>query len=143
MGVKKAIWRKKALCSGLDLSSHPVARALLSALRCFKTLFEKGRVGSTSLKRPERNAFKKNYITPSFFELVKRRLLGISFEMPANHVQSTLSTVRLKLLPAVHRLPINLVVSQGSIGKFYLGVGFPLRCFQRLSNSNVATLRCA
>ena len=40
---------KKALNSGLDLSSHTVAHALLSALRSFKTLFGKGRVGSTSL----------------------------------------------------------------------------------------------
>jgi len=55
----------------------------------------------------------------------------------------TVSTGKLKLLPAVHLLPINLVVSQVSIGKFHLGIGFPLRCFQRLSDSNVATLRCA
>jgi hypothetical protein len=48
---------QKTLRSGLELSSHPIARALLSPLRRFKTLFEKGRVGSTSLKRPERNVF--------------------------------------------------------------------------------------
>ena len=58
-------------------------------------------------------------------------------------VQLTISTGKLKLLPALHLLPINLVVSQVSIGISHLGIGFPLRCFQRLSDSNVATLQCA
>ena len=44
---------KKALDSGLDLSSLPNEGKLLSALRRFKTLFGMGRVGTTSLKRPE------------------------------------------------------------------------------------------
>lgn len=47
------IANKKPLCSGLDLSSQSVARLVLSALGRFKTLFGKGRVGSTPLQRPE------------------------------------------------------------------------------------------
>lgn len=55
--LEKKIGAKKALCSGLDLSSQSVAQSVLLALRRFKTLFGKGRVGSTSLQRPEQNAF--------------------------------------------------------------------------------------
>jgi hypothetical protein len=58
--IKKPLtWRglkiatKKTLRSGLDLSLHAVTRILLSALRRFKTLFGMGRVGATSLQRPE------------------------------------------------------------------------------------------
>jgi hypothetical protein len=39
-------------------------------------------------------------------------------------------------------VPINVVISHGSITIPYLGVGFPLRCFQRLSVPNIATGRC-
>ena len=57
------MYTKKALNSGLDLSSHPVARTLLLALRRFKTLFGKGRVGATLLERPELNAFIRRLYT--------------------------------------------------------------------------------
>ncbi len=48
-----ASYQQKTLCSGLDLLSHFVAKAVSSALRRFKTLFGMGRVGSTTLQRPE------------------------------------------------------------------------------------------
>jgi len=38
--------------------------------------------------------------------------------------------------------PINLLVSQGSQTKTNLGVGFALRCLQRLSDLHIATRRC-
>ena len=61
-----------------------------------------------------------------------------------------ISTRQLSLLLALENLhlgPINLVVFQGSLGRLpcgrsHLGVGFTLRCFQRLSLPNVATQRC-
>src|SRR6056297_1089962 len=51
------------------------------------------------------------------------------------------------MLPCLHLWPINLVVSEGPssnlcYGKSYLGRGFPLRCFQRLSLPNIATQPC-
>ena len=36
----------------------------------------------------------------------------------------------------------HLVISEGSQTIPHLGVGFPLRCFQRLSVPDIATLRC-
>ena len=59
-----------------------------------------------------------------------------------------LVTSRLHMLPCFHLWPINLVVYQGPLGTLRSGraileVGFPLRCFQRLSGPNMATRRCA
>ena len=61
--------------------------------------------------------------------------------------QSTISKGKLNTLLCFHCPPINLVVSQGSFSpcgpsKSYLGDGFPLRCFQRLSDGNLATRQC-
>ena len=60
-----------------------------------------------------------------------------------------ISTSKLNSLPNLHIWPINLVVYQGPLvpdsrreGISNLGVGFPLRCFQRLSNPNIATQLC-
>ena len=59
-----------------------------------------------------------------------------------------ISTGRLHALLRFHLRPINLVVYQGPLGvlrpgRSNLEVGFPLRCFQRLSGPNIATRRCA
>ncbi len=58
-----------------------------------------------------------------------------------------ISTHQLSGSPHLHLGPINLVVSQGPYssltedGRSYLGVGFTLRCFQRLSRRDIATRR--
>jgi hypothetical protein len=56
--------------------------------------------------------------------------------------RSSVSTGQLRLLPTLHSQPINLVVFQGTQSKSDLGTGFALRCFQRLSEPFIATLRC-
>jgi hypothetical protein len=53
-----------------------------------------------------------------------------------------ISTGKLNTLLRVHTRPINLVVFKESLGNkccgiSHLGVGFPLRCFQRLSFPNL------
>jgi len=53
-----------------------------------------------------------------------------------------ISTPRLKRLLAVHLEPINVIISYGPQTISDLGVGFPLRCFQRLSIPDIAMLRC-
>src|ERR1700739_69440 len=53
-----------------------------------------------------------------------------------------ISTPRLNALLHLHLAPINVVISHGPITIPYLGVGFPLRCFQRLSEPDIATGRC-
>jgi hypothetical protein len=53
-----------------------------------------------------------------------------------------ISTTQLNVSPHLHLSPINLVICQDSSGKTHLVVGFALRCFQRLSLPDIATLRC-
>ena len=55
----------------------------------------------------------------------------------------TISTPRLNTLLCFHLVPINVIISHGPQTISYLEVGFPLRCFQRLSLPNIATLRCS
>jgi len=58
-----------------------------------------------------------------------------------------ISTGQLNALLRLHLRPIDLVVFEGALGALRpgsrrLGVGFPLRCFQRLSRPYLATQRC-
>ena len=54
-----------------------------------------------------------------------------------------ISNARLNALQHLHLHPINLVVYKGSYRrKTHLGMGFPLRCFQRLSRPDSATGQC-
>ena len=53
-----------------------------------------------------------------------------------------ISTSWLNTLLCVHLKPINVIISHGSQMIINLGVGFPLRCFQRLSIPDIAALRC-
>jgi len=58
-----------------------------------------------------------------------------------------ISTSQLNPLLDLHFWPINLVVYKRSYsltdGRPYLGAGFALRCFQRLSDPDVANQQCS
>ena len=58
-----------------------------------------------------------------------------------------ISTGQLNALLRLHRPPIDVVVFHGPYslegdGEPHLEVGFPLRCFQRLSHPDVANQQC-
>ncbi len=53
-----------------------------------------------------------------------------------------ISKAQLQALPPVHMPPIDVMVCHGSQGSSGLEVGFPLRCFQRLSRPYLATRPC-
>ena len=60
---------------------------------------------------------------------------------------SAISTTQLNTLRCLHLWPIKQVVylrpfSSCEEGRSHLGAGFTLRCFQRLSEPNLATQRC-
>jgi len=57
--------------------------------------------------------------------------------------ERSISTGQLNDLHRLHTQPINQVVFLGTSGMINLGVGFPLRCLQRLSHPNVATQLCS
>jgi hypothetical protein len=58
----------------------------------------------------------------------------------SDQADRTISTAQLKRLPALHMPPIDVVVYHGSHARPGFEVGFPLRCFQRLSRPYIATL---
>ena len=62
--------------------------------------------------------------------------------IPFKSSDRRISTPRLNTLLCFHLAPINVVISHEPQTIPYLGVGFPLRCFQRLSNPDIATGRC-
>ena len=59
-----------------------------------------------------------------------------------DQVNRTISTGKLSTLLRLHTRPINVVVFHGSRGNARFEVGFPLRCIQRLSRPDIATLHC-
>ena len=61
-------------------------------------------------------------------------------ENESNQANRTISTGKLHTLLYFHIRPINEVVYLGSQGNTRFEVGFPLRCFQRLSRPYIATL---
>src|SRR5215470_13412029 len=67
-------------------------------------------------------------------------LTGIGNEN--DQADRAISTGKLHALPHFHTRPINVVVYHGSQGRTRFEVGFPLRCFQRLSRPHIATLLC-
>src|SRR5579864_8554195 len=70
------------------------------------------------------------------------RLKSVLLEKNINEVERIISNRWLNTLLYVHLGPINVVVFYDPSGKSHLGVGFVLRCFQRLSFPDTATLRC-
>ena len=60
----------------------------------------------------------------------------------SDQANRAISTGKLHALPHFHTRPINVVVFHGSQGRNRFEVGFPLRCFQRLSRPYLATLLC-
>src|SRR5947208_11417130 len=63
-------------------------------------------------------------------------------ENESNQANRTISTGKLHALPHFHTRPINVVVFHGSQGNSRFEVGFPLRCFQRLSRPYIAMQHC-
>jgi hypothetical protein len=63
-------------------------------------------------------------------------------ENESNQANRTISTGKLHALPHFHTRPINVVVFHGSQGNTRFEVGFPLRCFQRLSRPYIAMQHC-
>ena len=90
-------------------------------------------------KRPHRSFF----FVPS--ELHTDTRLSFPFSKPLRISPRPISTCQLNALPRLHSKPINLVVFKGSYsydGISYLEGGFTLRCLQRLSLPDLATLPC-
>ena len=68
--------------------------------------------------------------------------VSVDTENESNQANRTISTGKLHALLHFHIRPINVVVFHGSQGNARFEVGFPLRCFQRLSRPYIAMLHC-
>ena len=150
--------------TGGDLLSHTVSRAVPSALRGLTAVFGMGTGVSLSLKPPECQTASPQYSTALRLEgvsapgqlkclpfrrgpLSQDRNRAESLSRENGQASRAISTAQLKALLPLHLRPINVVVYHGPSGGLRRGtpgleVGFPLRCFQRLSRPHIATLRC-
>src|SRR5579883_822754 len=68
--------------------------------------------------------------------------VSMDTENESNQANRTISTGKLHALLHFHTRPINVVVFHGSQGNARFEVGFPLRCFQRLSRPYIAMQHC-
>ena len=113
------------------------SRKLSSALKGLTSVFGMGTGVPPSLSSPSK--YKRNN---SF----KTRIMCTQSKLKLWLNPRLISTGQLNMLPCFHLQPINVVVFHESYfiknGKTHLEVGFPLRCFQRLSIPYIATLRC-
>ncbi len=129
--------------AGSDLLSQGVPAQVPSALRGLTAGFGMGPGVSPSLKPPAIRDL-ANESSAGRSSALKR--LSTSYE-DMDQASRTISTARLRRSHALHLPPIYAVVSCGPsgtlrCGRSHLEVGFPLRCFQRLSLRDIATLRC-
>jgi hypothetical protein len=104
------------------------------------------RTGVTSPIKHQNKIFKiQKHFTPDDNEERQFRILENVLRDSHNSFREfcrRISTPRLHALLHFHLAPINVVISHEPQTIPYLGVGFPLRCFQRLSFPDIATGRC-
>ena len=151
--------------AGSDVLSHRAAPAVPSAQRGLTAVFGMGTGVSPALWPPATRSWCHQQIA-----CFTQANMGVERERGCHRYRSTsqtslrdssrptrgrgtgqasraLSTARLLESPRFHLPPINVVVSHGPSevlrpGSVHLEVGFPLRCFQRLSLPDVATRQC-
>ena len=123
---------------GVQLS-HPVSRAVPSALEGLTSLFGMGR-GVTPPPKPPHNKMTT--------DTRRGKSTGTTpWIILTDQASRLISTGRLKHLRALHLPPIDVVISNEPSGGIRpgipnLGVCFALRGFQRLSLPNIATRQC-
>ena len=89
-----------------------------------------------------KNNISSNYWLKSSPLSLKIRKLGEGTITIDKKVSRSISTSQLNPLRDLHLMPINEVVYFGPNGENFLENGFPLRCFQRLSQPDIATQQC-
>ena len=123
--------RKCALIrSGSDLLSHALRRST---------------IGATVLNHRVRNGigcFTRAMTTKPEQRTSRDTVFQSRASTGSNQAGRAISTGQLNALPRLHPRPIEVVVFHCPSGRPCFEVGFPLRCFQRLSFPHIATLRC-
>ena len=119
------------------LGNFLFSHSLSSALSGLTSVFGMGTGVPHLLSLPRKFFFRNN-------SLKTQILCSSNYKfMIKSSIYQYWSTQNVTILPSPAYLPCRL---QGilllSYGKTHLKVGFPLRCFQRLSFPNIATLHC-
>ena len=125
--------------------TFPQLRAVSSALRGLTSLFGMGRGGPPRYSHRMFLWMSWHRTEEWHSQLSGRASSRAAFYVYLIKVRQSfraISTARLNTSLRLHLQPINVVVSHDPYRKSHLEVGFALRCFQRLSRPNAATLRC-
>ena len=147
--LKSNLTSLENILPGIELFSQGATTQLLSPLLRFTSEFEMDRCGSTapwtpgklsSQENPENCIGVNNFLSPSGKKDFKTASLRGVWSSPRS-----ISTPPLHALLRFHVEPINGCSSRDLTGlchgNTHLEVGFPLRCFQRLSTPHMATQR--
>ena len=92
--------------------------------------------------RPAKDKDTKQAVWSFISWLIHEDHIFMDTENESNQANRVISTGKLHALQRFHTRPINVVVFHDSRGRTCFEVGFPLRCFQRLSLPYIATLLC-
>ena len=121
---------------GTSRNNHPVNASNNKVMDCL----------TSNLKFNSKDTVWKFINFVSLSELIAahehRMRLILSSRPETNQANRVISTGKLHMSPCFHTQPINVVVFHDSQGSSSIEVGFPLRCFQRLSFPFIATLQC-
>ena len=123
---------------GSDLLSRVLRRSIIGAEE-FNGRVRNG-IGFSLLAkatRPAKRRQKRKLVIP-----VDVHPFGWAWTNESDQANRAISTGKLHALLRFHTRPIDVVVFHGSQGRTRFEVGFPLRCFQRLSRPYIATLQC-
>ena len=125
---------------GSDLLSQGLSHSTIGAEE-FNGRVRNG-IGLRLFARTTRPAKDRIYEASIWFFFSYQFTRCVDIENESNQANRTISTGKLHALLHFHTRPINVVVFHGSQGNTRFEVGFPLRCFQRLSRPYIAMLHC-
>ena len=104
------------------------------------SLTNKGHSATLNARGPPRVPSGPHSVTPTS---INNKLAPIQNHKVMKRRARPISTARLNASRRLHLQPIASWSTRGlTEGKTHLGMGFPLRCFQRLSRPDTATERC-
>ena len=125
---------------GSDLLSQGLSHSTIGAEE-FNGRVRNG-IGLRLFAKTTRPAKDRIYEASIWFFISYQFTRCVDIENESNQANRTISTGKLHALLHFHTRPINVVVFHGSQGNTRFEVGFPLRCFQRLSRPYIAMLHC-
>ena len=109
----------------------------------FALSVREGRDGPEVRKRDARRLLSRALCSQALWA-VRREEISMEWTLinESDQAERAISKAQLHTLPCFHMPPIDVVVYHGSSGRTCFEVSFPLRCLQRLSIPNIATLHC-